>query len=162
MSAKPGYQTRKEYRLADETIEKYEIDELIKWLQTNPRLTQDKLVREFEGQYAKWLGLALKGDLGRDQRDLSVSETILQRLPITLELAFLSIMVGILIGIPAGIVAAVKQRKPSDYVATSAALVGLSVWNERRKGEGDIGAIRDLETELSHPGEGPLDDAEDA
>ena len=78
-------------------------------------------------QYAKWLGLALKGDLGRDQRDLSVSETILQRLPITLELAFLSIMVGILIGIPAGIVAAVKQRKPSDYVATSAALVGLSI-----------------------------------
>ena len=78
-------------------------------------------------QYAKWLGLALKGDLGRDQRDLSVSETILQRLPITLELAFLSIMVGILIGIPAGIIAAVKQRKPADYVATSAALVGLSV-----------------------------------
>jgi len=78
-------------------------------------------------QYAKWLGLALQGDLGRDQRDLSVSETILHRLPITLELAFLSIMVGILIGIPAGIVAAVKQRKPADYVATSAALVGLSI-----------------------------------
>jgi peptide/nickel transport system permease protein len=78
-------------------------------------------------QYAKWLGLALQGDLGRDQRDLSVSETILHRLPITLELAFLSIMVGILIGIPAGIIAAVKQRKPADYVATSAALVGLSI-----------------------------------
>jgi peptide/nickel transport system permease protein len=78
-------------------------------------------------QYAKWLGLALQGDLGRDQRDLSVSETILHRLPITLELAFLSIMVGILIGIPAGIIAAVKQRKSADYVATSAALVGLSI-----------------------------------
>ncbi len=78
-------------------------------------------------QYAKWLGLALQGDLGRDQRDLSVSETILHRLPITLELAFLSIMVGILIGIPAGIIAAVKQRKSADYIATSAALVGLSI-----------------------------------
>jgi peptide/nickel transport system permease protein len=78
-------------------------------------------------QYAKWLGLAVQGDLGRDQRDLSVSETILHRLPITLELAFLSIMVGLLIGIPAGIIAAVKQRKPADYVATSAALVGLSI-----------------------------------
>lgn len=54
--AKPGYQTRKEYRLADETIEKYEIDELCAWLQTNPRLTQDKLVREFEEKYAAWLG----------------------------------------------------------------------------------------------------------
>jgi peptide/nickel transport system permease protein len=78
-------------------------------------------------QYAKWLSLAVQGDLGRDQRDLSVSETILHRLPITLELAFLSIMVGLLIGIPAGIIAAVKQRKPADYVATSAALVGLSI-----------------------------------
>ena len=78
-------------------------------------------------QYAKWLGLAVQGDLGRDQRDLSVSETIVQRIPITLELAFLSIMVGILIGIPAGIVAAVKQRKTADYAATSAALVGLSI-----------------------------------
>src|SRR5262245_22209026 len=77
--------------------------------------------------YAKWLGLAVQGDLGRDQRDLSVSETIVQRIPITLELAFLSIMVGILIGIPAGIVAAVKQRKTADYAATSAALVGLSI-----------------------------------
>jgi peptide/nickel transport system permease protein len=78
-------------------------------------------------QYAKWLSLAVQGDLGRDQRDLSVSDTILQRIPITLELAFLSIMVGILIGIPAGIIAAVKQRKTADYAATSAALVGLSV-----------------------------------
>src|SRR5580765_2626548 len=78
-------------------------------------------------QYVKWLGLAVTGDLGRDQRDLSVSETIVQRIPITLELAFLSILVGILIGIPAGIVAAVKQRRTADYVATSAALVGLSV-----------------------------------
>src|SRR5687768_16990295 len=56
MSAKPGYTQRKEYRLADETIEMYEIEELISWLRTNPRLTQDKLVREFEGRYAKWLG----------------------------------------------------------------------------------------------------------
>src|SRR4029079_15148042 len=46
-------------------------------------------------QYAKWLGLALQGDLGRDQRALSVSETSLHRLPITLELAFLSIAIGV-------------------------------------------------------------------
>jgi peptide/nickel transport system permease protein len=78
-------------------------------------------------QYVKWLGLAIQGDLGRDQRDLSVSETIVQRLPITLELAFLAIMVGLLIGIPAGIIAAVKQRKSADYAATTGALVGLSI-----------------------------------
>jgi peptide/nickel transport system permease protein len=78
-------------------------------------------------QYVKWLGLALQGDLGRDQRDLSVSETIMQRLPITLELAFLSIIVGLAIGLPAGIIAAVKQRKTADYAATTGALVGLSI-----------------------------------
>jgi peptide/nickel transport system permease protein len=78
-------------------------------------------------QYVKWLGLALQGDLGRDQSDLSVSETIVQRLPVTLELAFLSIIVGLMIGLPAGIIAAVKQRKPADYAATTGALVGLSI-----------------------------------
>jgi peptide/nickel transport system permease protein len=85
------------------------------------------LDRPLPVQYAKWLGLALEGDLGRDQRELSVSRTIVTRLPTTLELAGLSIFVGMLIGIPAGIVAAVRQRKPADYVATTAALVGLSL-----------------------------------
>src|SRR5919199_4704441 len=85
------------------------------------------LDRPLPVQYVKWLGLALQGDLGRDQRELSVSQTIVDRLPTTLELAALAILVGIVIGIPAGIIAAVRQRKPEDYVATTAALVGLSV-----------------------------------
>src|SRR3954452_25536432 len=59
-------------------------------------------------QYVKWLGLAVRGDLGRDQRELPVAKTIVDRLPTMLELAGLSILVGILIGIPAGIVAALK------------------------------------------------------
>src|SRR3954449_1358055 len=78
-------------------------------------------------QYVKWLGLALQGDLGRDQRELPVAQTIIDRLPTTIELSLLAILVGIVIGIPAGIIAAVRARKPADYVATSAALVGLSV-----------------------------------
>ena len=78
-------------------------------------------------QYVHWLGYALRGDLGTDQRELSVAHTIVQRIPITLELAFLSLLLGALIGIPAGIVAAVRRGKPSDYAATSFALMGLSV-----------------------------------
>ena len=78
-------------------------------------------------QYAKWLSLAVQGDLGVDQRELPVAQTIVQRLPTTLELAGLAILVGIMIGIPAGIIAAVRQRKTADYVATTTALVGLSV-----------------------------------
>jgi peptide/nickel transport system permease protein len=78
-------------------------------------------------QYVKWISLAARGDLGTDQRELSVSGTIVSRLPTTLELALLAILVGMLIGIPAGIVAAVRQRRPEDYAATTFALVGLSV-----------------------------------
>jgi peptide/nickel transport system permease protein len=78
-------------------------------------------------QYLNWVGLAVRGDLGTDQRELSVSNTIVQRLPITLELAGLAILIGSLIGIPAGVIAAVRRGKPADYVATTVALVGLSV-----------------------------------
>jgi peptide/nickel transport system permease protein len=85
------------------------------------------LDRPLPVQYVHWLGLAVQGDLGTDQRELSVSRTIVQRLPITLELAFLAILIGTVIGIGAGILAAVRHGKPSDYAATSVALVGLSV-----------------------------------
>jgi peptide/nickel transport system permease protein len=78
-------------------------------------------------QYAHWLWLALHGDLGMDQRELSVSHTIITRIPITLELAFLSMLIATLVGITAGVIAAVRRGKPSDYAATATALVGLSV-----------------------------------
>lgn len=78
-------------------------------------------------QYGHWIWLALQGDLGVDQRDLGVGRTIAQRLPISLELAALSMIVATLIGIPAGVIAAVRRGKPSDYAATGVALIGLSV-----------------------------------
>ena len=78
-------------------------------------------------QYVNWASLAVRGDLGTDQRELSVSRTIVQRLPITLELAGLAILIGSLIGILAGVLAAVRRGKPADYGATTVALVGLSV-----------------------------------
>jgi peptide/nickel transport system permease protein len=80
-------------------------------------------------QYAKWVGLALQGDLGVDTRQLSVANTIVSRLPITLELAFLAVLLGSAIGIGAGVVAAWRRGKPSDYGATTFALLGLSVPN---------------------------------
>jgi peptide/nickel transport system permease protein len=78
-------------------------------------------------QYVKWIGLALQGDLGTDSRGLPVAETIVTRLPLTLELAALSMLIGAAIGIPAGVIAAVRRGKPSDYAATTVALLGLSV-----------------------------------
>jgi peptide/nickel transport system permease protein len=85
------------------------------------------LDRPLPVQYVHWVWLALHGDLGTDQRELSVAHTIVTRLPITLELAFLSMLVATLVGIPAGVIAAVRRGKPSDYAATAIALIGLSV-----------------------------------
>ena len=78
-------------------------------------------------QYVKWAWHALQGDLGVDSRELPVGHTIVTRVPITLELAFLSVLVGSVIGVLAGVVAAVRRGKASDYAATAGALVGLSV-----------------------------------
>ncbi|HZR94644.1 MAG TPA: ABC transporter permease [Gaiellaceae bacterium] len=85
------------------------------------------LDRPLPVQYAHWIGLALRGDLGVDQRQLSVAHTIVSRLPITLEIALLSLLVSIVVGIPAGVIAAVRRGKPEDYAATGVALIGLSV-----------------------------------
>jgi peptide/nickel transport system permease protein len=78
-------------------------------------------------QYVRWVGHALQGDLGQDQRSLSVAHTIIHKLPVTLELAGLSILVAIIVGVPAGVLAAVRRGKPIDYASTGVALVGLSV-----------------------------------
>jgi peptide/nickel transport system permease protein len=78
-------------------------------------------------QYANWIWLAVHGDLGVDQRDLPVAHTIASRIPISLELGVLSMLLAIAIGIPAGVIAAARRGKPSDYAVTATALVGLSV-----------------------------------
>jgi peptide/nickel transport system permease protein len=85
------------------------------------------LDRPLPVQYAKWLSLAVRGDLGTDSRELSVSRTIVTRLPLTLELAGLSLLIGSVIGIVAGVVAAVRRGKISDYFSNVIALLGLSV-----------------------------------
>ncbi len=85
------------------------------------------LDRPVPEQYVRWLGHVVRGDLGTDQRKLSVAHTIVTRLPITLELAGLAVLLGSVLGILAGVIAAVRRGKPSDYGATTIALVGLSV-----------------------------------
>lgn len=47
----------KQYLLAEQTIPQEDLEDLIAWLRTNPWLTQGALVREFEQQWAKWLGV---------------------------------------------------------------------------------------------------------
>ena len=81
-------------------------------------------------QYVRWLGLAVRGDLGESIRTRqSVAGTVATKLPITLELACLSLLVAIAIAIPAGVIAAVRRNTPWDVLASGLSLCGVSVPN---------------------------------
>src|SRR3954469_5140681 len=69
-------------------------------------------------RYAYWLGGVLRGDLGESMRmQKPVTALIAEKLPVTLELASLAIVIAIVIGIPAGIVSAVAKGTAWDYAA---------------------------------------------
>ena len=79
-------------------------------------------------QYLRYVASSVQGDLGFSTRTgLDVREIIVDRLPVTLELALLSLLVGILIGIPAGIVSALRRGTWLDNVSNAFGLVGLSI-----------------------------------
>jgi peptide/nickel transport system permease protein len=79
-------------------------------------------------QYLDYLGQALHGNFGISTTDqIPVSEILVQRIPVTLEIAFLAIVVGVLIGVPAGVVSAVRRGRFADYLSNGFGLIGLSV-----------------------------------
>jgi peptide/nickel transport system permease protein len=86
--------------------------------------------RPLATQYLEWLGRALQGDLGRSLRtNQPVTEAILQRLPVTLELLGAALLVSLAIAVPMGIVSAVKRNSGVDLASTVFALVGFSLPN---------------------------------
>jgi peptide/nickel transport system permease protein len=81
-------------------------------------------------QYLRWIGLALRGDLGESIRTReSVVKTVATKLPITIELAFLSLLVAVSIAIPAGVLAAVRRNTIWDILTSGASLGGVSIPN---------------------------------
>jgi peptide/nickel transport system permease protein len=79
-------------------------------------------------QYLRWVRLALSGDLGESIRTReSVVRTVARKIPITMELAFLSLLVAVGIAIPVGVLSAVRRNSVWDFVANGASLCGLSV-----------------------------------
>lgn len=79
-------------------------------------------------QYGLWAGKALRGDFGRSTQDLiPVGHILGQRLPVTIELSLLAMIVAVGVGVTAGIIAATRRGRFGDYVATGFGLVGLSV-----------------------------------
>jgi peptide/nickel transport system permease protein len=86
------------------------------------------LDRPIPVQYAQWLGRIARGDLGESlwTRQGVVGE-LARRLPVTLTLGCMALAVAVVVGIPIGVVAAVRQESPLDFVARSLAVLGLSV-----------------------------------
>ncbi|MEZ0322059.1 ABC transporter permease [Thermus sp. PS18] len=81
-------------------------------------------------QYAGWLWNLFQGDLGRSIKDgTPVARLILEKLPTTIELATLAMLVALAIGLPSGVVAAVRRGTWLDGLVTSTSLMGVSVPN---------------------------------
>jgi peptide/nickel transport system permease protein len=81
-------------------------------------------------QYVRWIWNALHGDLGESMRiGLPVGELVMSKLPVTLQLGGMAFVIACLIGIPMGVVSAVKKDTAWDYAANAVALWGLSTPN---------------------------------
>ncbi|NED96801.1 ABC transporter permease [Phytoactinopolyspora alkaliphila] len=80
------------------------------------------------GQFFSWLGNVMTGNLGFSSRaQTSVADLTLQALPITFELAVLSIVLALAIGIPLGMLSASRPNSPRDAAGQAVGLAGLSI-----------------------------------
>jgi peptide/nickel transport system permease protein len=81
-------------------------------------------------QYGIWLSNVLRGDLGRSVRTQQpVVEAIAERLPPTIELTILAMIISLCIAMPAGIISAVRRNSALDFVSTTVSLFGISMPN---------------------------------
>src|SRR2546423_4538132 len=91
---------------------------------------QYRLDQPIPVQYVYWIKGVLTGDLGESLRiKVPVRDLILEKLPVTLQLASMAIVIALAIGVGAGIVSAVKKDSAWDYGANVFALWGLSTPN---------------------------------
>jgi peptide/nickel transport system permease protein len=91
---------------------------------------QYRLDQPIPVQYAYWVKGVLSGDLGESMRNKQkVLDLVLQKLPVTMQLASMAIVIALTIGVGAGIVSAVYKDTPLDYAANVFALWGLSTPN---------------------------------
>ena len=79
-------------------------------------------------QYLHWMRDLAQGELGKSYRyELPAWSIIKPRLPVTLELAFLALFFSIVLGVPAGVISAIRQDRPLDYAMRVVSLAGLSM-----------------------------------
>lgn len=98
---------------------------------------QHEMLRERMGlndpihvRYLQWLGRAVQGDLGSSYfNSVSVTGAVMQRLPVTLSLTAVSAFIAIVVGIAAGVAAALRPRSWVDRFATLGATFGQAIPN---------------------------------
>ncbi len=91
---------------------------------------QYRLDQPIPVQYLYWVKGVLTGDLGESMRiKQPVRSLVLEKLPVTLQLGLMAIVIAVTIGVSAGIVSAVKKGTVWDYAANVFALWGLSTPN---------------------------------
>ncbi|OGK99170.1 MAG: peptide ABC transporter permease [Candidatus Rokubacteria bacterium RIFCSPHIGHO2_02_FULL_73_26] len=79
-------------------------------------------------QYVDWLRAVVTGDLGKSYRyDQPAWQLIKPMIPVTVELAFLSMVIAVLLGVPTGVISAVRQDTGLDYVLRVFSIAGLSM-----------------------------------
>ncbi len=79
-------------------------------------------------QYVDFLGGIVRGDLGKSMKNgQPVADKIMFALPYTLELTFASVLVGVIMGVPLGILTALRRNGIADYIGRVFSLTGLSV-----------------------------------
>lgn len=99
--------------------------EVLAFLREKYRLNDPIIV-----QYMSWLGGVVRGDLGVSIRTNQPVLTLIgEKLPVTIQLAVMSMIVAVLIGVPMGILSAVRKGTWLDYLANITALSGLSIPN---------------------------------
>ena len=83
-------------------------------------------------QYGRWIsGILLRGTFGESLfgGPIPIEERILAKLPVTMELGLMAIVIAIIIALPVGIYSAIRQDGVGDFVGRSAAVVGLATPN---------------------------------
>ena len=86
------------------------------------------LTGSYPEQYWSWASGVLTGDFGESYRNTEpVADVLSRAVPITLELMILALLIATLIGVPLGVISAVRRDSVSDYGARVGGLVGISI-----------------------------------
>jgi peptide/nickel transport system permease protein len=79
-------------------------------------------------QYGHWLRDITRGELGKSYRyDIPAWQVIKPRIPVTVELAILALLIAVLLGVPVGVLSAIRQDTATDYLLRTLSLAGLSM-----------------------------------